>query len=229
MASLAVALVGVEHPGNLGAAARAMKNFGLGKLLLIEPRCDPAAEEAKNRAKWANDVLEGAELAGWEALERYDLVVALTGRTGSDYNLPRSCLPVEALAGRLAEREGDVLLLFGRESDGLTNEELARADLAATIPAAEGYPVLNLSHAVAVTLYALTRRRHEAALEERFPLVRRPELERLRQLVDASLARMGFATAQQRETHRILWHRLLAKSFLTQREAMALMAFLKKQ
>ena len=226
MATLTVVIVGIEHPGNLGAVARAMKNFGVSELLLINPECDVAAEEAKNRAKWANDVLENATTGGLELLEEYDLVVGTTAELGNDFNLPRTPLFPAQLAEKLAAVDGRVALVFGRESDGLTNEELGKCDLPVTIPANEEYPVLNLSHAVAVTLYALTS--HEDWIEERYPLVRAAEKRQLQKMLDETLDSMSFQTAEKKETQRVLWKRLIGKSFLTQRETMALLGFLKK-
>ncbi|MBR9692994.1 RNA methyltransferase [Candidatus Woesearchaeota archaeon] len=225
MAELTVIIVGIEHPGNLGAVARAMKNFGVAKLVLVDPKCS-VDEEAKNRAKWANAVLENATTGGLELLEEFDLVVGTTAELGNDFNLPRTPLFPAQLAERLAKVDGQVALVFGRESDGLTNEELGKCDLTVTIPANEEYPVLNLSHAVAVTLYAITS--HEDWIEERYPLVRATEKRQLQKMLDETLDSMSFQTAEKKETQRILWKRLIGKSFLTQREAMALLGFLKK-
>lgn len=223
-----VVLLGVEHPGNLGAVARAMKNFGFSDLLLIDPKCSPQDTVAKNRAKWANDVLASAKTASIDALDSFDLVVGTTGTTGDDYNLPRTPLTPAQLAERLAAVDGSVALVFGRESDGLVNEELKRCDLAVTIPTAEEYASLNLSHAVAVTLYALTADAHGERLLERFPLVRAAEKRQLERLIGETLDRFHFSVEEKRETQDVLWKRLVGKSLLTQREAMALMGFFRK-
>lgn len=227
--ALTVVLVGVEHPGNLGAVARAMKNFGVEQLLLINPECSPSDEEAKNRAKWANDILEGARIAdSLDALASFDLVIGTTAKLGNDYNLPRTPLFPEQVAARLSQVEGDVAAVFGRESDGLTNEELKKCDLTLTIPANPEYPVLNLSHAVAVVLYTLTNTEHARQIEQRYPLVKAAEKAQLQKHIDELLSTLSFQTPEKRETQRVLWRRLVGKSFLTQREAMALLGFFKK-
>lgn len=228
MATLTVVLIGAEHPGNLGAVARAMKNFGVQELLLIAPRCSPEEPEAKNRAKWANDVLERARTESMAALEAYDLVIGTTGGLGNDYNLPRTPLLPSDLAERLAGVKGRVALVFGRESDGLTNEELSACDFTVTIPTSEAYPILNLSHAVAILLYAVTAATHAERIGETFPLVRAPEKRQLQKMIDGRLDALDFSTEEKRETQRLLWRRLVGKSFLTQREAMALMGFFRK-
>lgn len=230
MASLTVVLLGVEHPGNLGAVARAMKNFGVHDLVLIDPKCAADHVDAKNRAKWANDFLERARIAGTDILQEFDLVVGTTGKLGDDYNLPRTPLTPSQLAERLRDVDGAsrVAVLFGRESDGLMNAELDLCDFTVTIPTADAYPSLNLSHAVAVVLYALTADRNAAALTARFPLVRAPEKRQLQKMIAETLDSLPFSTEEKRETQDVLWQRLVGKSLLTQREAMALMGFFRK-
>jgi len=229
MQDLTVVLVGVEHPGNLGAVARAMKNFGVPELVLINPRCAPDDVEAKNRAKWANDLLVRARTAATlDVLDGYDLVVGTTAKLGSDFNLVRTPLTPVQLAGELAGRQGRVALVFGRESDGLTNEELRRCDLTVTIPANPAYPTLNLSHAVAVILAFLTAERFPAPLAERYPLVKAAEKRQLFRTMDEILDLLHFQTPEKKETQRLLWKRLSGKAFLTQREAMAILGFFKK-
>jgi len=225
---LAVILFGVEHPGNLGAVARAMKNFGVTDLVLINPLCEPGAAEAKNRAKWANDVLATARIGGFELLDEYDLIVGTTAELGNDYNLPRTPLFPRQLAEKLSEMDGSVALVFGRESDGLTNDELKRCDLTVTIPTSPDYPTLNLSHAVAVILTHLTTEHHAPSIAEHYPLVKAAAKRQLLKLIDETLDAMTFQTPEKRETQRVLWRRLLGKAVLTQREAMALLGFFKK-
>jgi len=230
MPHLSVLLLGVEHPGNLGAIARAMKNFGLSDLVLISPKCDPADIVAKNRAKWANDILERARVTDIDVLGEFDLVVGTTGKNGDDFNLPRSPLTPEQLREKLAETDDDarVALLFGREGNGLINAELKLCDFVVTIPTSPEYPSLNLSHAVAVILYELTAKAHGDALLERFPLVRAPEKAQLLKMIDETLEALPFATLEKQVTQDVLWKRLAGKSLLTQREAKALMGFFRK-
>ncbi len=230
MVRCTVILLGVEHPGNLGAVARAMKNFGAKRLLLIDPNCSPEDEEAKSRAKWAQDILSGAEIAGREALDRFDLLLGTTGKNGDDFNLPRVPWTPRQLAERLAELdpEARIGLLFGPEGDGLVNEELKRCDFVVTIPTDYGYPSLNLSHAVAIILYAITESSSSAALLERFPLVKAAEKGQLLRMIDETLEALPFSTQEKRVTQDVLWRRLVGKSMLTQREAKALMGFFRK-
>lgn len=225
---LTVVLLRPTRAGNLGAVARAMKNFGVYRLVLIEPDCAPDENEALFRATHAQEVLYAAEVAPRDVLDSFDLVVGLSGKYGDDYNLPRTPLYPAQLAERLAEREGSVALLFGPESDGLVNEDLKRCDFIVTIPTAVEQPSMNLSHSVAVVLYALQAGALTEPIAERFPLVNAATKEQLRKMIDELLDQYHFTREERLETQRVLWRRLVGKSFLTQREAMALMGFLRK-
>jgi len=231
MSHITVVLLGVEHPGNLGAVCRAMKNFGFFELLLIDPQCSPTDTDAKNRAKWANDVLETARTEhSLDALKEFDLVIGTTGKISDDYNLPRTPLFPAQLAQKLSEADDDarIALVFGRESDGMMNHELLQCDFTVTIPTHRKYPSLNLSHAVAVVLYAINGDHYGEKTGEKFPLVRAAEKQQLEKMIAETLDLFHFAKDEKRETQDVLWKRLVGKSMLTQREAMALMGFFRK-
>ena len=231
MANITVVLIGVEHPGNLGAVCRAMKNFGFTELLLIDPQCSPANVEAKNRAKWANDVLEAARIEpSLDVLGTFDVVVGTTGKISDDYNLPRTPLFPAQLAEKLDEADDDakIALVFGRESDGMMNDELLKCDFTVVIPTDYHYPSLNLSHAVAVVLYALKAPQYGSRMGTKFPLVRAAEKKQLEKMIGETLDAFHFSVEEKRETQDVLWKRLVGKSMLTQREAMALMGFFRK-
>lgn len=219
---ITVILHSPEHPGNVGAIARAMANFGFEKLVLITPQCDHLCSEARNRAKHAQAVLENAVVGDETVLQTFDIVVATSGKLGDANNIPRLPLTPQQLNESLKNRSGSTGLLFGRESCGLTNEELAKADFLVTIPTGEGYPILNLSHAVAIILSSLT------PSKEAFALIKARQKQELYALVDDVLEKMEFTTPDKRETQRLLWHRLIGSSFLTAREAQAMLGFFKK-
>ncbi|MDR3087988.1 MAG: RNA methyltransferase [Azoarcus sp.] len=144
-----------SHPGNIGAAARAMKTMGLSKLWLVSPASfpDPVADA---RACGADDVLLNAQVLASlpEALSGVVFAAALTARR-RDLSLPRST--PRAAAGELIEwsRRGEVALVFGNEASGLSNEELGLCSRPVTIPANPGYTSLNLGAAVQLMCYEL--------------------------------------------------------------------------
>ena len=167
MVSLAVVLVEPLYEENVGYTARVMKNFSVKELVLVNPRCELGIEAVK-RAMHGRDVLEKARLATSldEIVKMYDLVIGTTGKHGKKFTQTRRFMTPERLAEKVSKLEGRVALVFGREDRGLTNEELRLCDGVVTIPANPEYPILNLSHAVAVILYVIYR---ELQLEARLP------------------------------------------------------------
>lgn len=153
LSRIRVVLCRPSHPGNIGAAARAMKTMGLARLHLVMPRQFPDPE-ADARATDAVDVLAAAKVCGSldEALAGTVFAVALSARPRDLGPEPR--LAREAVADLLAEAaQGEVALVFGNETVGLSNEELQRCQLAATIPANPEFSSLNLGAAVQVLCY----------------------------------------------------------------------------
>ncbi len=150
---LRIVLSRTSHPGNIGAAARAMKTMGLGRLVLVTPSSfpDPVAQA---RASGADDILEKACVVASleEALEGTVFSAAVTGRR-REWSVPprtvREAMP-ELLA---AAAQGEVALVFGTETSGLTNEEVSLCTCPVTIPADPAFPSLNLGAAVQILCY----------------------------------------------------------------------------
>ncbi|MGS2724608.1 tRNA (cytosine(32)/uridine(32)-2'-O)-methyltransferase TrmJ [Porticoccus sp. GXU_MW_L64] len=148
-----VVLVNTTHPGNIGGVARAMKNMGLEKLYLVEPKEFPS-HRAFQRAANALDVLDNAVIVNTldEALVDCGLVVGTSARSrGIPWPMlnPREC--GEKAVSEAVEHE--VALVFGREDRGLTNEELQRCTYHVHIPTNPDYSSLNLAAAVQVLAY----------------------------------------------------------------------------
>lgn len=154
--NIRIVLVHTSHPGNIGAAARAMKTMGLSDLALVQPKSFPD-EEATTRASGAENILESARQCNDldQALEGCQLVIGTTARDRSIASEPLlPPLAAEQAIKRAATGER-VAILFGRERSGLTNEELDRCQLSVHIPANPEYSSLNLGSAVQVLSYAL--------------------------------------------------------------------------
>lgn len=226
-----VALMEPEHPGNIGAVARAMANFGLGRLCLVDPKADHLSSEAIARAKHGKPVLMKAEVIGKRQLfSSFGCLIATTSRTGTDYNIPRSPLEPSQLAELLREKNSkgnDICLLFGREGKGLANPEIRNCDFVVSIPSSPLYGTLNVSHAAAIIFYELFR---SGLLGEgrRIEFAGPREKEVLLRAIGKVISGLDFATADKRETQRKVWKRIVGKSFLTKREAFAMIGFFKK-
>ena len=153
--AIRIILVGTTHPGNIGAAARAMKNMGLTDLMLVCPRYFPH-DDATARASGAEDILEAARVVDSleEALRDCVYVAGASARSrtiGWPAMAPRDC------ANRLLaeSRNGQAAVVFGPEKSGLTNEDIDRCHTLLTIPTEPGFSSLNLAMAVQVVCYEL--------------------------------------------------------------------------
>ena len=144
-------------PGNVGAAARAIKTMGFKHLRLIQP-CDHLSEEALMLAHGSHDILRSAVLFEHfdDAKADLDLVICTTAKkrtTKHEYHSSRELR-------NLLENKGDALqkvgILFGTEESGLPNELILKSDMAMSIPMAGNYPSLNLAQSVMVTAYELS-------------------------------------------------------------------------
>ena len=150
-----IVLSHTSHPGNIGAAARAMKTMGLSRLVLVNPKCFPDPE-AVSRAVGADDVLDRAVVCSSldEALSGCVFALAASARhrsLGPEPMQAREAAPV--VLSRAAE--GDVALVFGNETAGLSNAEVQRCQATAFIPANPEYTSLNLGAAVQLLCYEL--------------------------------------------------------------------------
>jgi tRNA (cytidine32/uridine32-2'-O)-methyltransferase len=201
-----IVLVAPSHPGNIGAAARAMKNMALDELVLVRPREFPHPE-ASARASGADDVLAAARVVATlaEALAGCGLVAATTSRERDQYF---RVADVRDAAARLvtAARSSPAAVVFGAERTGLTNEELEAAHLLIRIPASPVYASLNLAMSVQLVAYELWRARAgaptlKAAEPPAAPLATGEELERLYAHLAQVLEQIDFRDRTQSGTH----------------------------
>ncbi|MEC9039951.1 MAG: tRNA (cytosine(32)/uridine(32)-2'-O)-methyltransferase TrmJ [Pseudomonadota bacterium] len=160
-----IVLVETTHSGNIGAVARAMKNMGLGNLWLVNPSSFPD-EASYARASSASDVLDRAQVVSSldEALSECVLVMGTSAR-GRKVPWPVISPPQAAVTAAENSARGPVALVFGRESNGLSNEELQRCHYHIHIPSNPDYSSLNLAMAVQVVCYEL-RMHYLRGLEE---------------------------------------------------------------
>lgn len=191
-----VVLVRTKFAGNLGSVARAMANFGVSDLRLVMPEADPHALEARAMASHGERVLDQSQRfptlvdavadCGWVActssrlggLFRHQNVVSLRDGVGQ---------------GRTASRCGRVALVFGPETDGLTNDEVSLCHQLIHISAHPDYPVLNLAQAVAVSLYEWYQQAGAAApAEPASPPASAGELDRMFEHLEEALRAIHF-------------------------------------
>jgi len=219
---------------NLGAVARAMKNFDFSKLVLINPKCKTGIK-ARKVAKHANDVLDKTKIKRISYLKKFDYLIGTTAKLGTDYNIPRNAIDIEKLAIKLKtiinnkskKNKIKIGLLIGREGIGLKNNEIDLCDILVTIPASKKYPTLNISHSVSIILYELFKSNKEKS-NSHINFATKKEKGVISKYLNKILNKLDFQTKEKKDTQKIIWKRIFGKAMLTKREAFAVMGFLRK-
>lgn len=153
--NIRIVLVNTSHPGNIGAAARAMKNMGLSKLVLVEPKEFPSYE-AYSRAAGADDLL-GKAVSVSTLSEAVEGCVWVAGTSARERSIPWPLQAPRVFASECVEKlgQGEIAVVFGRERTGLTNEELELCNVHINIPTDDSYSSLNVAAAVQILCYEL--------------------------------------------------------------------------
>jgi len=238
-------LVEPKNEENIGAVARVLKNFGGSALYLVNPA--DIGDKAVSVASHAYDVLRTSEIVGSieEAIENSVIVVGTTSKHGISVNkhlrVPFfSPQQLKEKVKRIGEDKGKdnsskvVSILFGREDTGLRNEELKHCDIVVCIPTSPGYPVMNLSHAVAVVMYELSGVDGRGDLGSmsrtrgmRLRLAHVEDKERLFVHLETFFDEIGYKD-HKREKTLLMLRRILGRAELTEREVQTLRGILRK-
>ncbi|HID17611.1 TPA: RNA methyltransferase [Candidatus Bathyarchaeota archaeon] len=225
MAEVRVILVEPERGINVGHLARAMKNFGFKELYLVKPKAN--LEEASIFSAHGRDVLKKAKIVGslQEAIEGTEISVATTAKPAkSTRNVLRFAVDPKRLAIELRSINGKVALIFGRESRGLSNEELNLCDVILSIPASESYPTMNVSHAAAIIFYELHQGKF--AGKGKYEL-RREHVARLMDVFHEILLKIGLPKHRLTLAQRA-FHNVVSRGAIAAREATLLLGVLRK-
>ena len=225
---LCVVLVRTRNPLNLGAAARAMSNFGFRQLRVVQPY-DVGFREARS-AVGALELLKNAEeyRTVAEAVEDCGLVVGTTAIGKRQMQQPLRTLAIGANVIRKRLASARVALLFGSEKTGLSNEDLSHCHCVLHIPTQAEHLSMNLAHAVAVTLYELSRGSARQKRELRHKLATAAELERLTQALAEAAKESGFFTETSATTREQKLRRLIRRLHLQLDDAEILLALLRQ-
>ena len=216
--NLRVVLVSPRNPLNIGAAARAMSNFGVFELRLVNPY-KVAYLEAKSAVKSSQILLDSREFETVaEAVADCSLIVGTTsiGNRLLEHPLRR----LEAGGKMIARAEGPVALLFGSEKFGLANEDMSHCHWLMRIPTREEHGSMNLGQAVAVCLYEIMR--NPAAVREK-PEEKQPasadEMERVTALLEELLDHSGYVHQRVEGSTRMKIRRLVRRMELNSHDA----------
>ena len=225
-----VVVIDAETPGNIGTIARAMKNFGLSDLRLVDPpELDPDGEAYGFAGHAREDVLPDATETTLDEVVADFFTVGCTAITGEDArrHVRYPFVTPADLADELREVAARPALVFGREGTGLSNVELERLDRVCSIPASDTYPVLNLGQAATILMYELRDLTVEAT-QLPDPVRERAvegEIERLYGYVDDLLA-----VSEHRNQDRVsrLVRRVVGRSHPTDREVHTLLGVFRR-
>ncbi len=226
--NIRVVLSHTSHPGNIGAAARAMKTMGLSRLCLVNPRRFPDAA-ADAMASGATDVLANATVCASldEALQGAVLVVGLTARKR---DLSHAMLALREAAPQILARAGEapVALVFGTEMSGLSNAELEKCQMLITIPVNPEYGSLNLAAAVQVVAYEL-RSCELPVLQaaKGFPPATFEEVDQFYEHLERTLIEIGFLDPKHPKRLMTRLRRLFSRAALEKEEVNILRGVLK--
>jgi TrmH family RNA methyltransferase len=216
---LRVVLVSTRNPLNIGAAARAMSNFGITHLRVVNPY-QPAFREARS-AVGASHVLASAEQFKTvaEAVADCTLVIGTTAVRKRNLHHPLRRLEDGAKLIRRRLGSGGVALLFGSEKRGLTNHELSHCHWLLHIPTHEANLSMNLGQAVAVCLYELIRDGKSPRVSEKLPRASAAEIERITTLLLDALDLSGFTSLRRVADSDQRIRRLVRRLNLPERDA----------
>ncbi len=213
-----------KYEGNIGYIARAMKNFGFKDLVIIGT--NNLGKVARSRASNAQDILEDANFTKEisDVIDDFDIRVATTGIRGeSEDKFKRNpVLTPNELKSKLSEKEGCCGLFFGREDHGLKNNLIEKCEIVLSIPSSKEYPVLNLSHAVAIVLYEISN-----ISKGKRDLANRDELDSVENRIKELFTKINYPEYKLDKT-KLMLKRIFGRATLTSREAHTLSGLLRR-
>jgi TrmH family RNA methyltransferase len=225
-----IVLVEPEFAGNVGAAARALFTMGLSRLVVVNPVCNPRADEAYWLAHSAGNIVTNLQVTGGLEEALADAVFSV-GTTRRRRRVGYPIFTPEEAAGQVydREREAPVAIVFGRESSGLTNPELALCSIQSTIPVASENHSLNLAQSVMLYCYFL----FQASLSSITPrhqwnLASHVEMERFYAHLHETLARLRTKPASTMENYLTRFRRVISRMPLESRDVNLLHKLLAK-
>lgn len=206
-----VVLVGTTHPGNIGAAARAMKTMGVHRLELVKPKIFPSTE-ATALASGADDILDNV-IVHQSLADAVKDCAQVFGTSARIRSITWPIITPEEAGHQIAKHQNStaqIAIVFGRESSGLTNEELELCNKMICIPSIPAFSSLNIAAAVQIICYEIHKNLHRVKSEnndagENIPLVTLGELELLYEHLQACMVDIGFFNP---EKPRLLMRRL---------------------
>ena len=216
--NLSIVLVHPQHPGNIGAAARAMKNMRVRRMALVRPHPE-LNEQSVQMACGADDILQQAQSYDnlGDAIAQASITVASSARRGRRRKDSLSPREMAELVAPLT-LNNQVALVFGPEATGLNNEDIEHCQYVTCIPTDNEFSSLNLAQAVLVLCYEMSMASFLRRPRQRI-LAPQSELDGMYAHVHEALSRIGFLPADDPERMMLVLKRILARAGLDSREA----------
>ena len=222
-----VVFVEPESPGNIGFLARTMKNFGITNLILINP-CE-LKNESYYHAMHARDIVSNAEtynsLDEFLKTKKIDSAIGTTGNAGGSYNMARIAVSPEQLADSI-NYNGNIALIFGREGNGLSNQEISQCDVIVSIPTHDYYPILNITHAAAIIFYEMFKREKSYPVDQ-LEAATANEKEKLIRYMDDIILKLGYPPHKNKNAS-LVFKKIIGRAFISGREAHTLTGTLRR-
>jgi TrmH family RNA methyltransferase len=224
--NISIVLVDTKTPANVGATARCMMNMGLSRLILVDPPRDKDREAVK-LAAGAQDILEKAAVftALNDAIADHGLVIGTSRHSGKQRKSIRTPREMAELTVPLLTKNR-VAILFGNEVNGLENRDIALCNDLISIPSADAFPSLNLSHAVMVVAYELFMASRNAVPFSGIELARVQEIEGFYDHLQETLLTIGFLDQENQERMMFSFRQIFGRARLDSRDVSMLRGIL---
>ncbi|MHA1782549.1 MAG: RNA methyltransferase [Promethearchaeota archaeon] len=242
--NFSIVLVRPETPGNIGSVARVMKNFDFNDLIIFNPIASInsiKSNEAFGFAMHGKDILQKAKVIYVEKeedhlkklkefLASFDYVIATTAKGKHYRNIKRTAIFPEDLILPFTNKPMKVAILFGRESRGLTNDEIKLANISLRIPASEEYPTLNVSHACAIILHEIYKKLRDISIgrgKNPILIADREDKELLYSIINEIILNLKIRT-HKKENVLLAFKNTFERSFISKKELSLIMGVFSK-
>lgn len=229
-----VVLVSPEHAANIGSIARIMANFEFENLVIFNPIEDAEtifSHHTHGFAMHGKTILENAQIIEIEKqenhlpelkeyLKQFDLIIATTAKGSSYTNIKRLAIFPEEMKIPSSFEPLNIAILFGRESRGLTNDEISFADIIVRIPTGLNYPTLNVSHACGIILYEIFKKINRLTIgrgKNPVILANREDRKTLYKLVNKIIKKLKIR-AHKKENVLLAFKNIFERSFMSRKE-----------
>jgi len=226
-----VVVVGIEGEVNLGFIVRLSRNFAVDELALVKPSINPWSEEVRRFAANGVVFMDSGKVKVYESLEEALKDVAISACTSAVVDIDsgdmlRKAINLEEFAN-IAKNYDSIAIVFGRESTGLTRDEIAECDMLVHIEASPEYPVLNLSHAVAIVLYRMYKELGKHSVFDQIEKIDEEQVRLIDRYVD-ELVNLVARDEWHRQAFSIMFRRFVRRATLSKQEAGLLITFIRR-